>query len=156
MAASAWQLYDMAIEYLMDGTIDLDSANTNFRLHLFTTGNDAGTLTQSALSELSSELVSAGGYTLSGKAMVVTWVTGSAGARERRFDASDMVMTATGADWTDVRTAVIVYQTGASAKDGNNALLCKANLSTDAFTVTDTNTLTLTFPAGGVFELNQV
>jgi hypothetical protein len=155
MAASAWQLYDTAMEKLMDGTIDLDSADSNFRLHLYTTGNDAGTLTQSALSELSSELASAGGYTLSGKAMVVTWTVG-ASAREWRFDASDMVMTATGANWTDVRTAVIVYQTGSSAKDPTNALLCKANLSTDAFTVTDTNTLTLTFPAGGIFELNQV
>jgi len=153
MAASAWQLYDMSIEYLMDGTLDLDT--TVFDLHLFISGNDAGTLTQSALSELSSQLASGSNYSQSGRQMVTTWVTGVSG-RERRFDASDMILTASGGDWNLIRTAVIVARTGASGKDGANVLLCKADLSTASFSVTDGNTLTLTFPIGGVFELNQV
>jgi len=153
MAASAWQLYDMAIEYICDGTIDLDT--TSFDLHLFTSGNDAGTLTQSALSELSSQLASANNYTLAGRPMTVTWATGASG-RERRFDATDMILTASGGAWNLIRTAVIVARTGASAKDGTNKLLAKANLSSASFNVTDGNTLTLTFAAGGIFELNQV
>ena len=152
MAASAWVVYNFAKEYLMDGTIDLDTQT--FDLHLYTSASNAQTATILATGSLSGEVASGNGYTLAGKDLsAVTWGQG-ASATERRFDCTAKIFSASGGSISNIKTAVIVARTGASAKDPANKVLCYAQLSTAQFTVTDGNTLTLTPSANGIFELN--
>lgn len=151
MAAQAWKFYDMFREYAMDNTIDLDG--TTFDLHLFQSASDFATDTQSTLSQLSGQVASGNGYTLAGEQLTVTWATGASGG-ERRFDATDLVITASGGTIANIKAAVIVARTGASAQDGANKLVCYASLTSSQFSLTDTNTLTIQFAAGGIFELN--
>ena len=152
MAAQAWSFYNEAKRSLMDGTIDLDT--NNFFMHLYQSASDFATATQSALSELSSEVASGNGYVQSGKALTsVTWASGDS-ASEWRFDCADLVWTATGGNIANIKAAVIVAQTGSSAKDGANKLLVYSSLTSSQFTLTSGNTLTLTISANGIFELN--
>lgn len=151
MAAQAFKFYNMAKEYICDGTIDLDT--TSFDLHLYQSASDFATATNSTLGGLSGEVASGNGYTLAGEALTPTWATG-ASASERRFDAADLVITASGGTIANIKAAVIVARTGASAKDTANKLLCYASLTSGQFSLTDTNTLTIQFSANGLFELN--
>lgn len=151
MAAQAWKFYNMAKEYLCDGTIDLDT--TSFDLHLYQSASDFATATNSTLGGLSSEVASGNGYAHAGEALSVTWGQG-ASAGERRFDATDLIVTASGGTIANIKAAVIVARTGASAEDTANKLLCYASLTSSQFSLTDTNTLTIQFSANGVFELN--
>ena len=151
MAAGNFKFYHMAKEYLCDATIDLDG--DTFDLHLFTSGSDFATATNSTLAGLSGEVASGNGYALAGRQLTPTWATG-ASASERRFDASDLVITASGGTIADIKGAVVVARTGASAEDPANKLLCYASLTSGQFSLTDTNTLTIQFAAGGLFELN--
>lgn len=157
MAVAAWVFYDEALRYLANGTIDVPTTAVN--MHLFTSASNAATDTLSALSELTNELASLRGYTLSGKALTDTWSTG-ASAGEFRYDATAVIWTATGGNLgstTVLKTAVLVAATGASAKDGANKLLAYSALSTAGFAVSDGNTLTITPNAtNGIFELNKV
>ncbi len=155
MAVGAWQLYNQFREFMADGTIDLDT--TTFNMHLLTSASNAGTGTLSTLSQLTNELASARGYTLSGKALAgVSWANG-ASAAIKRFDATANVWTASGGNLgtaAALKFAVIVANTGASAKDGANKLVARSQLSTSGFAVTDGNTLTVTPSANGIFELS--
>lgn len=152
MAASAWTFFNEFRRDLGDGTIDLDT--DNFDLHLFATAASAN-ITNDALSTLGSignEVASAGGYTLSGKAMTPTWTTG-ASVGEMRWDMSDIVVTATGANIANIRYALIVRR-GASGKDTAGLAVARAALTATQFTLNDGSTLTISTPAGdGIFEL---
>lgn len=151
MAAQAWKFYNKFKKYGMDATIDLNG--TTFDMHLFQSASDFATATQSTLGELCSEVASGNGYTKSGKVMTVTWTTG-ASASEMRFDATALIWTGTGGSIANIKAAVIVARTGASGKATANKLVCYASLSSGQFTVTIGNTLTISTPANGIFELN--
>lgn len=152
MAVQAFKFYDQAKHYIGDGTIDL--SGDTFDLHLFQSASDFATDTQSTLSQLSGEVASANNYTTAGKQMTTTWSAG-ASSGEQRFDATaDVVVTASGGDISNIKAAVVVARTGASAKDGANKLLCYASLTSSQFNLTSGNTLTLQIPSGGIFELN--
>ena len=151
MAVQAFKFYDTFKRYMADGTLDLDG--TTFDIHLYQSASDFATATQSILSELSSEVANGNGYTQSGKALTVTWSTG-ASASEMRFDATAVIWTATGSGIANIKAAVIVGRTGASGKAGTNVLVCYASLTSTQFTLASGNTLTLTPPLGGIFELN--
>lgn len=151
MAASAWAVYDRAKEFIGDNTIDLDLAS-EFRLHFFTSGSNAQTSALSTLASVTNQLASGNGYTQSGYLLTQTWGTGaSAGAI--RFDTDDVVLSASGGAHNNVQYAAIVAQTGASAKDGTNKLLCACQLSTASIDVGDGSTLTVQQPALGVFNM---
>lgn len=143
MAASAWVFYNKAKEYIGDGTIDLDT--DVFKLALFTSASNAATATLSTYGSLTNQVTSANGYALTGKSLVPTWATG-ASASEMRWDATAVIWTASGGTISAVKYAVVHVSGG--------QILCYSQLSTSAFDVTDTNTLTVTPSANGIFELN--
>jgi hypothetical protein len=151
MAASAWAFYNDFKRYMADGTIDLDT--TAFQMHLFQSSSNAATATLSTLGSLTNQVASANGYTLSGKTMAKTWSTG-ASASEMRWDDTARIWSASGGSISAIKFAVIVAQTGASAKDAANKLVAQGQLSTSQFSVTTGNTLTITPSANGIFELN--
>lgn len=157
MAVAAWIIYDEAQRFLVDGTIDLPTTAVN--VHLFNSSSNAATDTLSVFSELTNELASSNGYTLSGKALTDTWSTG-ASAGEFRYDATAVIWTASGGNLgnnTAIKVAVLVATTGASAKATTNKIIAYSVLSTAGFTVADGNTLTLTPNAtNGLMELNKV
>lgn len=149
MAAGAWTFYNEAKKYLMTGDIDLNG--DNFRMSLYTSASNAATATLSTIASVSNEVTEANGYSSSGKAITgVTWTAG-ASASEFRFDATAVIWSASGGTIAGVKYAVI-WKSGASA--GARKILCYSQLSTAAFAVTDTNTLTITPSANGIFELN--
>lgn len=146
MAASAWVVFDSAKHKLCNGTIDLSGGN--FRLSLHGTGASANLAGDITILGSVGTAASGGGYSaiaLSG----VAWTAGTS-AGQQKFDCTDPVFTASGANLADVRYAVI-YQSGASA--GANYLLCYAALSTAEFDVTTGNTLTVQMNAAGIFTL---
>jgi hypothetical protein len=81
------------------------------------------------------------GITLS----AVTWATG-ASAKELRFDFSVPIITASGGDISNIKFAVV-------ATTGNE-LVGWTRLTSSQFTLTSGNTMTITMPSGGMFELN--
>lgn len=148
MAASAWVLYNEAKKYFLTGDIDLNAAT--LRMGLYTSASNAATATLSTHAGVTGEVTEANGYSSSGKALTYTFSVG-ASASEYRFDATAVIWTATGGSITNVKYAVI-FQEGASA--GARKLVCYSQLSTGQFTVTIGNTLTISTPANGIFELN--
>lgn len=144
MAATAFTLYDKAKKKLMDGTIDL---NTNvFKAQLHTSASNASTSTLSTAASVDNQVSNGNGYATGGKSLTsITWTTG-ASASEYRFDAADLVWTATGGSIANVKYLVI--------KNSAGQALCWSRLSTSQFTVTIGNTLTVAFSANGIFELN--
>lgn len=152
MAVAAWAFYDQFKRFMGDNTIDMDGAT--FDLHLFRGSSNASTKTLSTLSQLTSQVTSANGYSQSGKAMTVTWSTGVS-TGEMRFDATSVVWSASGGSISAIQFAVIVARTGASGKDGTNKIVAWSKLSTGVFSISDGNTLTITPNAtNGIFELN--
>lgn len=145
MAASAWTFYNAAKKHLMDGAIDLDSHS--FRMSLYTSASNAGSLLLSTRASITNEVTEGFGYSSSGKPLAgVTWGVG-ASASEFRFDATATQWAAAGGNIPNVKYAVIWDVTG-------DKLVCQSQLSTSQFTITSGNTLTITPSANGIFELN--
>lgn len=143
MAATSWAFYDKAKEYIGDGTIDLDT--DVFYIALFLSSSNASTATLTALASVSNQVASGNGYTAGGRQLsAVTWGSG-ASAGQRKWDSTAKIWTASGGTISGIKYAVI-YASG-------NQLLCWSKLSTSAFSVTDTNTLTVTPAATGIFTL---
>lgn len=150
MAAQAWKFVNKGKKYI-SGTINLGSGT--FDLHLFQSASNFATATNSTLTQLTSQVTSANGYALTGKALTsVTWSDGTS-AGQKKFTAAATVWTATGGSIANIKGAVIIARTGASAKDGTNKILCYASLSSGQFTITTGNTLTITMNASGIFTL---
>ena len=148
MAATAFILYNLAKKKMANGTIDLD---TNiWRAALATSASNASTATLGVYGSVTGEVTTGNGYTTGGKSLTtITWTVG-ASATEYRFDAADLVWTATGGNIANVKFMVIRNSTAAASGD----LLCWTRLSSAQFTLTSGNTLTVQFSANGIFELN--
>ena len=148
MAAGAWTFYNSFKEFMGDGTVDLDT--DTFRITLHTSASNAATATLTAYSELTNEVTEANGYSSSGQNLAsVTWAAG-ASASEMRWDAADVVWSASGGTVPNVRYAVISDVSGGAA----GKVVAYSALSTAQFTVGDGDTLTVSFSANGIFELN--
>jgi len=147
MAASAFTIFDKAKEYLMDGTIDLDTNTFKITFWTSATALSAGIAsTYTQLSGAATQVTSGNGYTKSGEALgAVTWGSG-ASTGQKKFDASDYIITASGGTIANIRYAVIH-----AASSGK--LLCYAPLTTGQFTLADGSTLTVQFNASGIFTL---
>ena len=129
---------------MADGTIDLDT--DTFVYHLYTSASNASDFTLSSEGSVTNEVASGNGYTSSGITLAaVTWATG-ASAKELRFDFSIPILTASGGSIANIKF-LVVATTG-------NELVGWTRLTSSQFTLTDTNTITYTMPAGGMFELN--
>ena len=150
MAASAWALYNLAKQKLGDGTHDLDT--DVFRMGLYLSASNAATLTLSTRGSVSNEVANANGYLTGGQTLgAVTWGAG-ASAGVRRFDSTAEIFTAAGGTIVNVKHAVI-YNNSKGTSAGTRPLLCTSQLSTAEFDITDTNTLTVTPSATGIFEM---
>lgn len=152
MAVGSWTIFDGFKRYMADGTLDLDG--TVFRVGLYTGDANISAGAVSALSvvgSVSNEIADGNGYSTSGKTFsATTWSTGASGG-EMRFDATAVFWSANGGNITSIQFAVI-WASGASA--GGRKLVAYSQLSTSAFSLTDTNRLTITPSANGIFELN--
>lgn len=148
MAADAWIMYNKALEYIGDGTIDLDTHT--FKIALFTSAMTPNVATQSVLADITAnQLSTANGYTSGGATLgTVTWTESSGTVT---FDADDPSWTASGGSIT-ARYAVIYDDTPTSPAD---PLLCYSLLDNSPadVTVTDGNTLTIQLNASGIFTV---
>jgi hypothetical protein len=151
MAATAWQLYNKAKQYIGNGTITLGAGV--FKMLLATSASNASTFTLTAYSEITGEISATGGYVAGGKDLVPAtayWTVG-ASAKQFKFTMSTvgLAFTASGASLTNVKYAILRNSTGAGA----GRLLCFCQLSSSQFTVTSPNTLTVLPAATGIFTL---
>ncbi len=144
MAASAFQLYNEAKKYIGNGTIVLGTAA--FKLKLTNSGSNASTFTLSTFASVTGEISARGGYVANGKALATMAWTVGASAKSYKFDADDLVFTASGSSLINVKYGVIGLSGGKA--------LCWSKLSTAQFTVTSPNTLTIQFNALGIFEMH--
>ena len=151
MAATAWQLYNKAKQYIGNGTITLGAGV--FKMVLANTASNASTFTLTAYSQITGEISATGGYVSGGKNLVpatALWTVG-ASAKQFKFTMSTvgLAFTASGASLTNIRYAILRNSTGAGA----GRLLCFCQLSSSQFTVTSPNTLTVLPAATGIFTL---
>jgi len=151
MAATAWQLYNKAKQYIGNGTITLGAGV--FKMLLARTSSNASTFTLTAYSQITAEISATGGYATGGKALVpatALWTVG-ASAKQFKFTMSTvgLAFTASGASLTNIRYAILRNSTGVGA----GRLLCFCQLSSSQFTVTSPNTLTVLPAATGIFTL---
>lgn len=145
MTANLWKFYESFPERLGDGGHDLD--NDAFYLALFLSASNCETETWDQLSELTSQHANANGYLTGGQALdSVTWVEVGGVVT---FDCAAEVFTAAGGSII-CRFAVIYNWT--HADDLLVAFSLLDNTPADV-TVTDTNTLTITPHASGIFTL---
>ena len=144
MAATPWKVYNKAKRYLMDGTLDINSAA--WRMALFTSASNAASLTISAYTQITNEVAEGNGYSSSGKALPgVVWSTG-ASAGEMKFTHSPFFWSANAGDILNAKHAVIF-------DPATGKTLCTSQLSGAQFTVTAGNRLTITPATTGVFFL---
>ena len=151
MAATAWQLYNKAKQYIGNGTITLGAGV--FKMVLATSASNASTFTLTAYSQITNEIAATGGYVTGGKDLVpatALWTVG-ASAKQMKFTMSTvgLAFTASGASLTNIKYAILRNSTGATA----GRLLCFCQLSSSQFTVTSPNTLTVLPAATGIFTL---
>ena len=151
MAATAWQLYNKAKQYIGNGTITLGAGV--FKMVLATSASNASTFTLTAYSQITNEIAATGGYVTGGKDLVPAtayWTVG-ASAKQMKFTMSTvgLAFTASGASLTNIKYAILRNSTGSTA----GRLLCFCRLSSSQFTVTSPNTLTVLPAATGIFTL---
>ena len=151
MAATAWQLYNKAKQYIGNGTITLGAGV--FKMVLATSASNASTFTLTAYSQITGEISATGGDVTGGKDLVpatALWTVG-ASAKQYKFTMSTvgLAFTASGASLTNIKYAILRNSTGALA----GKLLCFCQLSSSQFTVTSPNTLTVLPAATGIFTL---
>jgi len=151
MAATAWQLYNKAKQYIGNGTITLGAGV--FKMVLANSASNASTFTLTAYSQITGEISATGGYVTGGKNLVpatALWTVG-ASAKQYKFTMSTvgLAFTASGASLTNIRYAILRNSTGVGA----GRLLCFCALSSSQFTVTSPNTLTVLPAATGIFTL---
>lgn len=160
MAATAWQLYNSAKKYIGSGTTTITLGAGVFKMALFTSDSNASTFTLSAyggggaLTSVTNEIATAGGYVAGGKNLVPAtgqWTVNPSSAKQMKFTMSTvgLAFTASGANLENIKFAVIRNSTGAAA----GKLLCWCKLSSSQFDVTSPNTLTVLPAATGIFTL---
>ncbi len=148
MAATAWTFYNEAKKKIGNNTIPLDAGI--FKMQLHASASNASTATLSIASEVNNEIAVAGGYAAGGRTLAgVAWTIAGDPASVK-FDATDLVFTASGANLSIVKFAVIHNSVGAVT---SGHLLCWSRLSTSQFSVTSGNTLTIQFATAGIFTL---
>jgi hypothetical protein len=147
MAATAWTFYNEAKKKIGNGTIQLDAGI--YRMELLTSASNASTATLSVETELTGEIAAAGGYVAGGRTVASVVWTIAGNPASVMFDAADLVFTASGANLSIVKFAVIHSSAGATS----GHLLVWSRLSTSEFSVTSGNTLTIQFAAAGIFTL---
>ena len=153
MAADAWIMYDAALEWIGDNTIDLDQGDAYFTCTLVTSSYVPNAGTHDTWADASANELSGSGYTTGGDvATGVTWVE-SAGTVTWDWS-TDPAWTASGGSIT-ARFAIIAHRSNGTSLQSTDKMMCYSLLdNTPAdVSVTDGNTLTLTLNASGIFTL---
>lgn len=147
MAAGAWKVTNKAKKKICNGTMSLAGA---YRIGLVKTLG-AAPLAVSLYGSFT-EVASQAGYVPLGKSLSAEAWTGADGAGDvtMKFDASNVVWTATTSAITSIKGAV-VFTSGGSA--GARHVLCYSTLTSTAFDLAVGNTLTIQMAATGLFEL---
>ena len=143
MAASAFTLYNSAKKFIGGGTLVLGTAA--IRVKLCTSASNASTFTLSTFASISNEISARGGYVAGGRSLMSQVWTVGASAKSYKYDAADLVFTASGSALNNVKFAVLGVAAGKA--------LCWSRLSTSQFTVTSPNTLTIQFNSLGILTL---
>jgi len=142
MAASPWRVYSEAKKYLQNGTIDLD---TNvLKIGIYKSSSNASTYTLSTFASVT--VKASAGIKTQEKTLGSVTVSAGTSAKAIRFDAADIVFTASTASAFSCLYAVIGVSGGKA--------ICWSKLSTAAFSVTASNTLTIQMNASGIWELS--
>lgn len=143
MPATAFQFYNRGKRAIGSGAIQLGTSP--LKMKLATSASNASTPTLSTFASITNEVANGNGYVTGGKALAgMTWTAG-ASAGQMRFDADDLVWTASGGTIANVKFGVIGLSGGAP--------LVWSRFSTSQFSITDGNTLTVQFNAAGIFNL---
>jgi hypothetical protein len=142
MTASAWNIYNEAKKYILNGTIDLDT-NT-LKLKICGSASNASTFTLSTFASINTE-ASGGGYVANGKALTGVVISSIISAKSYSLDCTAVIFTASGANLTLVKYAVIGISGGKA--------IAWSKLTTTQITVTSGNTLTITPDASGIFSV---
>ena len=145
MAAGTWTVYDGAIKKILNGTIVLTTSTLRCRIFK---AQAAASVSSFALSTITQIGVTNRAAYMSDYTLSLNTLSVLAGSTTLKFEANNLVITASGGNATSLMYAV-VYASGASATVLHALMWCK--LSSAAFPVTDTNTLTITAPATGYF-----
>jgi len=155
MAASAWTFFNDAKKKIGTSTasgIDLTAGTPKLSLHTSAANlnTSASARVLGTLGSCSGEIAAQGGYVAGGRdlASVVWTLQGDPGSV--MWDAADLVFTASGANLSNIKFAVISFSTGAAT---SGFPLCWSELSASQFSVTSGNTLTIQFAAAGIFTL---
>jgi len=147
MAAQAWTLYNTAKHKIGAGTLSFPGT---YRIALVGSASDFTTLTTSLFGSVGDQVTEGNGYSSSGKSLgSEVWATG-ASAGQKKFDAADVVWTATGGAINSIKAAVIF---ASSDSAGGCHVLCYASLTSSAFNLAQGNTLTIQFNSSGIFTL---
>ena len=154
MAATAWQLYNSAKQYIGNGTITLGAGS--FKMALANSASNTSTFTLDTFGSLTGEISATGGYTSGGKELVPAtgqWTVG-ASAKQMKFTYSTigLTFTASGSSLNNVKYAVLTFGASAGVASARK-LLCFCQLSSSQFSVSSPNTLTVLPAATGVFTL---
>ena len=154
MAATAWAFFNDAKKKIGQSAagIRLDAGIPKITLHTSAArlNTSASARVLSTLGSVSGELAVAGGYAAGGRTLSnVVWTQGGDPASVK-WDADDKIFTASAANLSNIKFAVIHFSAGAVT---SGALLCWSRLSTSQFSVTSSNTLTIQFAAQGIFTL---
>ena len=159
MTADAWSIYDSFREFIGDGSIDMD--DDEFYMALFLNNSNCNNDADSdEYGDLTNEVANANGYTTAGEHITNTISSANQWLRSTvtvKFDTDDPVWTANNGNISGVCYAVIYDTTPAATP--TDPLVCwttldNANGGTDIPDITDTNTLTVTIHANGVFTLS--
>ena len=146
MAADAWVVHDKAIEYMGDGTIDLDG--DSFIAILCLSTSNIATTSVNAYATVTNEVATNFGYTQGTLAVTTPTWTESAGTVT--FDCDDFVWTASGGSIT-ARFGGIYDDTVAAPVADPVICHCLLDNSPADVTATTGNTFTVTINASGVF-----
>jgi len=151
MAATAFVLYGKAKKKIGNGAIKLNAGAYRVKLCRGASASAAinARSTRSLLSSCTPEISARGGYVAGGRLLAAPVWTAGASANSWKFDATDLVFTASNSSLVNVLYAVI----GASTSTGVHALCYTKLTSGTQFTVTSPNTLTIVFDALGIFTL---
>lgn len=154
MAATAWAFFNAAKKKLglSNNGIRLDGGIPKLSLHTSASelNTSASARVLSIFSSVTGEIATAGGYVAGGRTLAgVQWTTAGDPASVK-WDATDLIFTASGANLSNIKFAVIHFSVGAVT---SGDLLCWSRLSTSQFSVSSGNTLTIQFAAAGIFTL---
>jgi hypothetical protein len=150
MAAGAWVIHDKFIEYMGDGTIDLDA--DSFKIALYLSTSNVATTSIDGIAAATNEHANANGYTTGGVALTTpTWVESSG---TLTFDSADMTDAWTASGGSLVARFAVIYDDTVTTPVADPIVAhCLLDSTPADVTVTDTNTLSINMNASGIFTV---